>query len=116
MHAAADSVPSEIVRQVRLGLHRTYGTVPRRLARPLSTADIRPILASIDRTTPLGIRDAAIILLGYASATRSELTALTVADIGEKPAGLLVTVRRSKSDQEGHGQNVASLSPEAAAR
>lgn len=75
MHMAPDPVASETVRQVRLGLRRTYGTAPRRLARPLSTADIRQILASIDRTTPVGIRDAAIILLGYASAMRrSELS------------------------------------------
>lgn len=70
MHAAADPVASEIVRQVRIGLRRTYGTAPRRLARPLSTADIRQILDGIDRTDPVGVRDAAIILLGYASAMR----------------------------------------------
>lgn len=108
MHMAPDPVGAETVRQVRLGLRRTYGTAPRRLARPLSTADIRQILASIDRTTPVGIRDAAIILLGFASAMRrSELTALTLLDVQEEPAGLLVAIRRSKTDQEGHGQIVA---------
>lgn len=108
MHGAADPVASETVRQVRLGLRRTYGTAPRRLAQPLSTADIRQILTSVDRTTPTGTRDAAIILLGYASAMRrSELTALTLLDVEEKPDGLLVTIRRSKTDQEGHGQTIA---------
>jgi hypothetical protein len=38
---------------------------------------------------------------------RSELTALTLLDLEEKPDGLLVTIRRSKTDQEGHGQTVA---------
>jgi len=38
---------------------------------------------------------------------RSELTALTLLDIEGKPDGLLVTVRRSKTDQEGHGQTIA---------
>ena len=113
MHATTDPrvidpVGAETVRQVRLGLRRTYGTAPRRLARPLSTADIRQILTSIDRTAPTGVRDAASILLGYASAMRrSELTALTLLDIQEEAAGLLVTIRRSKTDQEGHGQTVA---------
>src|SRR5215217_8413704 len=37
MHAQTDPVASETIRQVRLGLRRTYGTAPRRLARPLST-------------------------------------------------------------------------------
>jgi len=101
-------ISSETVRQVRLGLRRTYGTAPRRLARPLSTTDIRDILTTIDRTDPIGIRDAAIILLGYASAMRrSELTALTLLDLEEKPDGLLITIRRSKTDQAGHGQTVA---------
>ena len=66
-------------------MRRTYGTAPRRLARPPSTADIRQILTAIDRTSPVGIRDAAIILLGYASAMRrSELVALTLLDLEEK--------------------------------
>jgi hypothetical protein len=38
---------------------------------------------------------------------RSELTALTLLDLEEKPDGLLVTIRRSKTDQGGHGQTVA---------
>lgn len=76
MHHVADPVACETVGQVRLGLRRTYGTAPRRLARPLSTADIGLILDAIDRSTPVGIRDAAIILLGFASAMpRSELVA-----------------------------------------
>ena len=48
------------------------------------------------------MRDAAVILLGYASAMRrSELTALTLLDVEEKTDGLLVTIRQSKTDQEG---------------
>jgi len=98
----------ETVRQVRLGLRRTYGTAPRRLARPLTVAEIHQILTAIDRTTPIGARDAAMILLGYASAMRgAELVALTLADIETKPAGVLLTVRRSKTDQDGHGEIVA---------
>jgi integrase len=56
----------------------------------------------------MGVRDAAIILLGYASAMRrSELVALTLLDVAEKPDGLLVTIRRSKTDPDGQGQSVA---------
>lgn len=107
MHGVADPVAPEAVRQVRLGLRRTYGTAPRRLARPLSVAEIRQVLEAIDRTTPIGIRDAAIILLGYASAMRrAEIVALTLRDVETKPAGLLLHVRKSKMDQEGHGQVV----------
>lgn len=108
MTGAEDPVASETVRQVRRGLMRTYGAAPRRLARPLTVDDIRQIVGGIDRSTPIGTRDAAIILFGYASAMRrAEIVGLELADVEHKPAGLLLTIRRSKMDQEGHGQQVA---------
>lgn len=108
MSRVEDPVASEVVRQVRRGLMRTYGAAPRRVARPLTVDEIRQIVACIDRTTPIGIRDAAIILLGYASAMRrAEIVALTLVDVEHKPAGLLLNIRQSKMDQEGHGQVVA---------
>jgi integrase len=106
-HGLDDPILTEGVRQVRRGLRRTLGTAPQRLARPLSTADIRQIVTPIDRSTPKGARDAALILLGFASALRrAELTGLTLADVETKPAGLLLHVRRSKTDPDGHGQIV----------
>ena len=49
-----------------------------------------------------GVRDRALQLLGFAGAfRRSELVALDVADIAETETGLLVTIRRSKTDQDG---------------
>ncbi len=104
----ANPAEDELVRQVRLGLRRIYGTAPRRQACPLTVPEIRQILAAIDRTTPIGARDAAIILLGDAFAMRgSELVALTIADVENKPGGLLITIRASKTDQEHHGQVLA---------
>jgi integrase len=104
----ANPAEDELVRQVRLGLRRTYGTAPRRQARPLTVPEIRQIIDAIDRTTPIGARDAAIILMGYASAMRgSELVALTLADIEAKPGGILVSIRHSKTDPEHRGQIVA---------
>jgi integrase len=47
-------------------------------------------------------------LFGFASAMRrSELAALDVEDIEETADGLRVTIRRSKTDQEGHGDVIA---------
>ena len=65
-------------------------------------------------STPLtvtGVRDRAIILLGFAGALRrSELVALNVADIEMTENGLLVRILRSKTDQEAEGAVVAVLS------
>lgn len=103
-----DPTMTEAVRQVRRGLRRIVGAAPRRQARPLDTDDIRQILGPIDRTTAKGARDAAIILLGFASALRrSELAALDLTDVEPKPGGLLLHVRRSKTDQDAAGQVVA---------
>lgn len=95
------------VRQVRRGLRRTIGRAPRRPTRPLSVADLRQIVTAIDRTTLRGARDTAIILLGFAGALRrSELAALTLADLEVKPGGLLLHLRRSKTDPGARGQVV----------
>ena len=54
------------------------------------------------------LRDRALLLLGFGGAfRRSELVALDVADIAETKDGLLVTIRRSKTDQEGRSTLVA---------
>jgi integrase len=58
--------------------------------------------------TLIGIRDRAIMLLGFAGAfRRSELVMLDVADIEPSGDGLRVTIRQSKTDQEGEGIVIA---------
>jgi len=55
----------------------------------------------------IGTRDRAILLLGFAGAfRRSELVGLDVRDLEFCPEGLRVTLRRSKTDQEGVGRTV----------
>ena len=106
---AVDPTDHDTVRQVRRGLRRSLGTAPIRQARPLTVADIRQIVARIDRGTAQGARDTAIILLGFASALRrGELAALTLSDIETKPSGLLLTVRRSKTDPTGAARSLVS--------
>lgn len=100
-------VADEPVKAVRRGIRHTLGTAPRRQARPLNTDEIRQMLTGIDRTTIKGVRDAAVILLGFASALRrSELADLNLDDVEPKPEGLLVHVRQSKGDPEKRGQLV----------
>ena len=65
------------------------------------------MVTPIDRTSARGARDAALILIGFAAALRrSELAGLELADIEPKPEGLLVRVRKSKTDPEARGQLV----------
>ena len=74
---------------------------------PVLTEDLRVMLRAIPDTL-LGLRDRALLLVGFAGAfRRSELVSLDVADIAFKPEGLLLTIRRSKTDQEGQGREIA---------
>lgn len=101
---ATDPTDTAMVCLVRRGLRRTLGMTPIRQAHPLSVDDVRALLDPIDRTTAAGARDAALILLGFASALRrGELAALTVADLELKPAGLLINVTGSKTDPDRRG-------------
>jgi len=55
----------------------------------------------------LGLRDRALITLGFAGALRrSELVALDVADLAFVPEGLEALVRHSKTDQDGEGHGL----------
>jgi integrase len=94
-----------VVRNTMKGIRRTVGTAPVQKAAAL-TADI---VAMIDQTDAgiIGVRDAALVLLGFAGAfRRSELVCLNVEDCAFTRDGLTVTLRRSKTDQEGAGRKV----------
>jgi integrase len=55
-----------------------------------------------------GLRDRTLLLVGWAAALRrSELVALEVADMSFEPEGVVLTIRRSKTDREGAGATVA---------
>ena len=103
----SDPTADVVVRRVRRGLRRIMGVAPRRQAHPLTVAELAQIVSRIDTDRAIGIRDRAVILLGYASAMRpGEISALDVEDLITKPAGILISVRRSKTDRDGHGQLV----------
>ena len=57
--------------------------------------------------TLIGLRDRALILLGFAGAfRRAEIVSLDVGDLGFNRDGLTVTLRRSKTDQQGQGRKI----------
>ncbi|WP_285117333.1 tyrosine-type recombinase/integrase [Leifsonia sp. fls2-241-R2A-40a] len=79
-----------------------------RKASVFTTDQLRQVVAAIDLTNPVGRRDAALILTAYAAALRrSELVALTVGDLTFTRDGVLVYISRSKTDQQGRGEELA---------
>ncbi|QFT48720.1 Tyrosine recombinase XerD (plasmid) [Roseivivax sp. THAF40] len=74
-------------------------------ARGLTASDLERFLA-VQPETPWGLRNAAMLALGYELMTRrSELIALRDPDLELRPDGTLrVLIRRSKADQEGQGR------------
>jgi site-specific recombinase XerD len=95
----------ETVRLVNAGIRRTIGTA-QRAVKPVVTEDLRQMVATCGDDAA-GIRDRAMLLLGFAAALRrSELAALNVDDIEQTRDGLVVTLRRSKMDQEGAGRRL----------
>jgi site-specific recombinase XerD len=94
-----------IVRNTLKGIRRTLGTAPVQKAAAL-TDDIRAMIDATDAGI-IGVRDRALILLGFAGAfRRSELVRLNVEDCAFGKDGLTVTLRRSKIDQTGEGRKI----------
>ena len=93
------------VKTVMSGIRRVKGTAQRG-KRPLLTADLRSIVQQLPSTL-IGMRDRALLLLGFAGAfRRSELVGLDIGDLEFGREGLKATVLRSKTDQEGQGRRV----------
>lgn len=87
------------------GIRRTRGTAPAQKTAAL-TEDVRTMVEVAGDGT-IGMRDRALILLGFAGAfRRSELVALDIDDCTFGKDGLVVMLRRSKTDQTWEGRKV----------
>jgi integrase len=96
---------NELVRSVLKGIRRELGTASNGKS-PLLAADIREMLSRIPDTL-IGKRDKALLSVAFAGAfRRSELVGLDVADLEFTSDGLVITLRRSKTDQEGRGRKI----------
>jgi site-specific recombinase XerD len=97
---------SEAVKATLRGIRRTARSAPARKAP--ATADKVLAMVAEASTNPKGLRDRAILLLGFAGAfRRSELVALDVTDLEFCTGGVRVRIHRSKTDQEGLGAKIA---------
>ena len=96
---------TEIVRTTLRGIWRVHGR-PQRQVQPALREDVFSMLPHMTGTR--GIRDRALILIGFAGAfRRSELVALQHDDIAFVKEGLTLVLRRSKTDQLGEGRKIA---------
>lgn len=88
--------------EVLAGVARVKGTRPRKV-NPLLPDTMRQVLAALP-ATPRGARDASLLLTGlHGALRRSEIAALDVGDVEIQSRGVLVTLRRSKTDPTGRG-------------
>ncbi|WP_198384229.1 site-specific integrase [Roseomonas sp. KE2513] len=96
------------IRETMKGIRRIHGTAPAK--KDAAVADIiRDAVAELAKRSGLRpLRDRALLLVGFAAALRrSELVALDVADVAFVAEGMIVTLRRAKTDQEGRGTEIA---------
>ncbi|MCA1832892.1 MAG: site-specific integrase [Actinobacteria bacterium] len=101
----ASPTDDPIVKAVWAGIRRVHGTAEAQAA-PITVGLLRRMIANLP-SGPGGTRDAALLLVGFAGALRrSELVALDVADLEDRHEGLVLTLRRSKTDQEAAGRQV----------
>jgi integrase len=111
VHRGAGAVPPDglAARKVVVAAQRREaardGRYGPRKAVPVMASDLPAIAAACAPETVTGLRDRAILLLGFALlARRSELAALNLSDIELMPGeGLAVTIRWSKTDQSARG-------------
>lgn len=104
---AGHSSPAQhiAVRTLMAGIRRTKSTAQTGKS-PVRTEELRQMVATLPKSVT-GIRDRALLLLGFAGAfRRSELVGLDRHDLQMTEDGLVAIIRRSKTDQEGAGRKV----------
>jgi site-specific recombinase XerD len=96
---------TQLVRMTAAGIRNTLGTASHHVSRIRET-DLVMMVASLPDDLR-GLRDRALLLVGFVGGMRrSELVGLDVEDVVEEAEGLRVTIRRSKTDQEGAGREI----------
>jgi site-specific recombinase XerD len=97
---------SPLVRQVMKGIRRVNGTAQEGKS-PVKVEHLRTIMAEMNPSRPIDVRDRALLLVGFAGAfRRSELVGLDIEDLEFDDNGLVIHLRRSKTDQTGEGRDV----------
>jgi site-specific recombinase XerD len=110
-HLPATSDPRVLT--VMEGIARVHGSAPNKKT-ALLRDPLLELINRIDTSTPAGLRDRALLLLGFAvGLRRSELVALGVDDLSPSPDGIRLRIARSKTDQQGRSQELLVVYAEA---
>jgi site-specific recombinase XerD len=97
------------VDEVMRGIRRAWKRPPTQKA-PAVDDEIKRMVDTVKPQTLKGLRDRALLLLGFAGALRrSELVALNAEHFTARDEGFSVLIASSKADQEGEGQVVAIM-------
>lgn len=105
MQGLPNPAASDVVKLTMRGIRRTHGK-PQCQAAPAIKEDVLAMVVGLS-VSMKDMRDRALILVGFAGAfRRSELVGLDVADIEPVSQGMIVTLRRSKTDQDGRGRKI----------
>lgn len=105
----ADAAVAPAVRRTLSGIARDpkQRRRPRRIVKDLPYVDLVRMIESIPTTSVLGLRNRALLALGwYGAFRRSELVAFDISDLEWDDNGLIIRVPFSKTDQEGEGELV----------
>lgn len=97
-----------VIADTLAGIRREQRARPNARKAAISARNLAAMIASADGEGTRAIRDRAVLALGLAAALRrSELVGLTLRDVAFVPEGLRLTIRHSKTDQEGEGKVIA---------
>jgi len=98
-------VNSELVRLTFRGIRHRHGRRQRQVT-PVLRQDLLAMVGQLGESLR-DQRDRALLLIGFAGAfRRSELVAINCNDFERVAEGVIITLRRSKTDQEGKGRQV----------
>ena len=100
--------PRWVIADTLAGIRREQRARPSQKKAAITAEDLGRLIVAAEGQGTRAVRDRAVLVLGLAAALRrSELVGLQLADIELVKEGLKLTVRHSKTDQEGEGQVIA---------
>lgn len=102
----ANPCQADLVRLTMRGIRRTYGR-PQRQALALTMEQMKTLIVRLGHS-PHDLRDRALLLMGFHGAfRRSELSAVDCKSVVRSRQGMVITIRKSKTDQERKGRELA---------